>query len=168
MLVLGVDPGSRVTGFGLVEKRGNKLACVHAGIIRPEKEVCFQEKLHLLFQSLVDIIQEYRPNEMAIEDIFYAKNVKSALKLGHARGALLIAAAHCGVGIFEYTPLEIKKSVVGYGRGTKEQVQYMMKMILGIRGDLHLDTTDALAAAVCHLNGAPFRAAAVHAGGHAK
>lgn len=168
MIVLGVDPGSRVTGFGLVEKRGNRMVCVHAGIIRPEKTVCFQEKLHLLFQSLVAIIQEFQPSEMAIEDIFYAKNVKSALKLGHARGALLIAAAHCGVGIFEYTPLEIKKSVVGYGRGTKEQVQYMMKMILGIRGDLHLDATDALAAAVCHLNTSSFRAAAHHAGGYTR
>jgi crossover junction endodeoxyribonuclease RuvC len=93
---------------------------------------------------------------MAIEDLFYAKNVKSSLKLGHARGAVLIAAVHCGVKIFEYSPLEIKKSVVGYGRATKEQVRSMVQVILKLKTIPNLDTSDALAAAICHLNWARF------------
>jgi crossover junction endodeoxyribonuclease RuvC len=98
------------------------------------------------------VMEKHRPEEMAIEDVFYGKNVKSALKIGHARGAVLIAAVRCGIKIFEYTPLEIKKAVVGYGRGTKEQVRAMTRVILKLKGQPALDASDALAAAICHLN----------------
>ena len=101
---------------------------------------------------MAGIITHYRPQELAIEDIFFAKNVKSALKLGHARGAVLIAAAQSGIKIFEYTPLEIKKSVVGYGRATKEQVRSMVKIILKLKTQPALDASDALATAICHHN----------------
>jgi len=101
---------------------------------------------------MVEIMELYRPGEMSIEDVFYAKNIQSSLKLGHARGAVLIAAVQCGVRIFEYTPLEIKKSVVGYGRATKEQVNSMVKIILNLKTKPKLDTSDALAAAICHIN----------------
>jgi crossover junction endodeoxyribonuclease RuvC len=97
-------------------------------------------------------MDRYRPQEMAIEDVFYAKNIKSSLKLGHARGAVLIAAVQYQVPIFEYSPLEIKKSVVGYGRAAKEQVRAMVRLILHLNSLPSLDTSDALAAAICHLN----------------
>ena len=101
---------------------------------------------------MVEIMGRYHPEEMAIEDVFFAKNVKSALKLGHARGAVLIAAVQSSVKIYEYTPLEIKQSVVGYGRATKEQVRSMVQVILKLDTRLTLDTSDALATAICHLN----------------
>ncbi len=106
---------------------------------------------------MVKVMEEHRPEEMAIEDMFYAKNVQSSMKLGHARGAVLIAAVQCGLRIFEYTPLEIKKSVVGYGRASKEQVHSMVKTILRLKNILNLDVSDALAAAICHLNWSRFR-----------
>ena len=152
MLVLGVDPGSRITGYGLVEKKNNHMICIDAGVISsPEKEP-FYERIYKIFISMVEIMNHYQPNEMAIEDVFFAKNVRSSLKLGHARGAALIAAVDCGVKVFEYTPLEIKKSVVGYGRATKEQIRSMVKIILKLKSQLGSDTSDALAAAICHLN----------------
>ncbi len=156
MLVLGVDPGSRVTGYGLIEKRNNKLFFVHSGRIRSSGKIPFYDRIHNIFQSMTEIMDDYRPQEMAIEDVFYAKNVQSSLKLGHARGAVLIAAVRCGLRIFEYTPLEIKKSVVGYGRASKEQVQSMVRIILKLEEDLDLDISDALAAAICHVNWSRF------------
>jgi crossover junction endodeoxyribonuclease RuvC len=156
MLVLGVDPGSRITGFGLVEKSNNDLNIVNYGQVRPPAKTPFYQKIHHIFEAMVKIMGQYHPQEMAIEDMFYAKNVKSSLKLGHARGAVMIAAVECGIDIFEYTPLEIKKSVVGYGRATKEQVRSMVNMILKTDIDFNLDTSDALAAAICHLNWARF------------
>ena len=101
---------------------------------------------------MVELMETHKPQEMAIEDIFFAKNVKSSMKLGHARGAALIAAVECGVKVFEYTPLEIKKSVVGYGRATKDQIRAMVQVILKLRKPFGPDTSDALAAAICHLN----------------
>ena len=158
MLVLGVDPGSQVTGYGLVEKKNDKLTCIHSGHITSYSKTPFYERIHKIFQSMVEVMSHYQPQEMAIEDVFYAKNIKSSLKLGHARGAVLIAAVQCGVRIFEYTPLEIKKSVVGYGRATKEQVRSMVGIILKLKKTPNLDTSDALATAICHLNWSRFEA----------
>lgn len=152
MLVLGVDPGSRVSGYGLVEKEGHLLTCLHAGTISTSSQLPFYQRVHEIFEAMLGIMTRYRPDEMAIEDIFYDKNVKSTLKIGHARGAILIAAVQCGIKIFEYTPLEIKKAVVGYGRATKEQVRAMTQVILKLNSQPALDASDALAAAVCHLN----------------
>lgn len=158
MLVLGVDPGSRVTGYGLVEKGGHDVRCIHAGLIRPPESIPFYKRIHTIFETMVEIMGRYRPCEMAIEDLFYAKNIQSSLKLGHARGAVIIAAVHCHIPIFEYTPLEIKKSVVGYGQADKEQVRSMVQVILRFRGELPLDASDALAAAICHINWSRFEA----------
>ena len=156
MIVLGVDPGSRVTGYGIVEKRNNEILHVHSGYIRSSDKIPFYGRIHHIYQSMLKIMDDYHPQEMAIEDMFYAKNVQSSLKLGHARGAVLIAAVQCGLRIFEYTPLEIKKSVVGYGRASKEQVLSMVRIMLKLRDGLKLDTSDALAAAICHLNWSRF------------
>ena len=156
MIVLGVDPGSIVTGYGLVKKIRNETTCIHSGRISFPGNLPFYNRIHKIYLAMVDIMREYGPREMAIEDVFYAKNVKSSLKLGHARGAVLIAAVQCGVQIFEYTPLEIKKSVVGYGRATKEQVRSMIRIILKLKEIPSLDTSDALAVAVCHTNWSRF------------
>ena len=156
MLVLGVDPGSQVTGYGLVEKKNDNLTCIHSGHITSSSKIPFYERIHKIFQSMVEVMGQYGPQEMAIEDMFYAKNIKTSLKLGHARGAVLIAAVQCGIQIFEYTPLEIKKSVVGYGRATKEQVRSMVRIILKLKSIPNLDISDALATAICHLNWSRF------------
>ena len=160
MLVLGVDPGSRVTGYGLVEKKNNNLTCIHSGHISCSSKIPFYERIYKIFQDMNEVMAHYRPDEMAIESLFNAKNVQSSLKLGHARGALLVAAVQCGVRIFEYTPLEIKKSVVGYGRASKEQVRSMVKTILKLKTNPGLDTSDALATAICHLNWTRFESVA--------
>ncbi len=152
MLVLGVDPGSIVTGYGLVKKDGNRLTYIGGGNISFPKSWPFYLRVHGIFKSLIDIMQEYNPEEMSIEDIFFSKNVKSALKIGHARGAALVAAIQCNLKVFEYSPLQIKQSVVGYGRATKEQVRDMVKLILKIDTRLSLDASDALATAICHQN----------------
>lgn len=150
--VLGVDPGSRVTGYGLIEKRPGGIVCVDCGQIRPPAEMPFYERIHHIFLAMIEIMHRHCPQEMAIEDIFHAKNAKSSLKLGHARGAVLVAAVHCGLKVFEYSPLEIKKALVGYGRGSKEQVRRMVQLMLNLKTLPGLDTSDALATAVCHAN----------------
>jgi len=152
MIVLGVDPGSIVTGYGLVEKKGDKMTCIHADAISLSKDLPFFQRIYSIYQSMVEVMTRFCPGEMAIEDIFFSKNVKSALKIGHARGAVLIAATQCGLKIYEYSPLEIKKSVVGYGRATKAQVRSMVQVILTLDYQPNFDTADALAAAICHLN----------------
>ncbi len=156
MLVLGVDPGSQITGYGLVEKNNDRLVCIASGYISSPSASPLYSRIHNIFQKMVEIMTNYQPDEMAVEDVFYAKNVKSSLKLGHARGAVMIAAVQCGVKIFEYSPLEIKKSVVGYGRATKEQVRSMVKILLELDTEPGFDTSDALAAAICHLNHSEF------------
>jgi crossover junction endodeoxyribonuclease RuvC len=152
MLVIGVDPGSLATGYGLVKREGNSLIYVEGGRISFTASWPFYQRVHRIFGVLVEIIQAHHPEEMSIEDVFFAKNVKSALKIGHVRGAALVAATQCGLRVFEYSPLQIKQSVVGYGRASKEQVRAMVKLILKLDTQLSLDTADALAIAICHHN----------------
>lgn len=159
MLVLGIDPGSRVTGFGLVERQGTGLCCIHTGVVSISAQIPFYERIHRIYHSMVELMSRHRPEELAIEDVFFAKNVKSTLKIGHARGAVLIAAVECGLRIFEYTPLEIKKAVAGYGSASKDQVRSMIRCMLKLQTDPPLDASDALATAICHLNWKRFKVA---------
>jgi crossover junction endodeoxyribonuclease RuvC len=159
MLVLGIDPGSRVTGFGLVERERTGLTCIRSGIISLSGEIPFYERIHRIYHSITEIMTQHRPDQLAIEDCFFAKNVKSSLKIGHARGAVLIAAVECGLEIFEYSPLEIKKAVAGYGSASKEQVRSMIRWMLKMTAEPPLDASDALATAICHLNWKRFDAA---------
>jgi len=152
MLVLGVDPGSRVTGYGLVEKRDRRLICLESGTVATSIRLPFYERVHEIFRAMMGIMERCNPAEMSVEDMFFHKNLQSSMKIGHARGAVLIAAVECGIRIFEYSPLEIKKSVVGYGRASKEQVRAMIQIMLNLKKPPALDASDALAAAVCHLN----------------
>ena len=157
MLVLGVDPGSRITGYGLLEEKNREISFIEAGLVKPPEKMPFSQKIHRIFQGLVEILDRCAPDAVAVEDLFYAKNARSSLKLGHARGAALIAAGQHDIPVFEYTPLEIKKSVVGYGRADKEQVRSMVSMMLQLKKQVPLDASDALAAAICHINSSRLR-----------
>lgn len=152
MRVLGIDPGSRITGYGLVDQQGNRLIHVDNGAIFTDKAADFAGRLKLIFEGLTAVIVEYRPDEVAVENIFFSTNVQSAIKLGQARGAAIVAAVHAGLPVAEYTALQVKQAVVGQGRAEKGQVQKMLKALLGLPEIAQEDASDALAVAVCHIN----------------
>jgi crossover junction endodeoxyribonuclease RuvC len=149
---IGVDPGSRFTGYGIVEGDGFRLKYVHHGTIRLPSKRSFPERLKIIFEELNGVISEYKPEYMAVEEVFFAKNVKSALSLGQARGVVLLAGISAGLSIHEYSALRIKQSISGYGRAAKEQVSGMIQNLFRISGPIDLNATDALAAAVCHIS----------------
>ncbi len=149
--ILGVDPGTNVLGYALVEVAGNKLKLVEMGVVSMQHLGSQQEKLRRILERLRKLIVEYRPREMAIEAPFFGKNVQSMLKLGRAQGVAIAAAMTEGLETTEYSPKEIKKAVTGNGNATKEQVAAMLERMLSEKVDQQmLDATDALAAAVCH------------------
>lgn len=147
--ILGIDPGSRLTGFGVVDFRGAKAAYVASGTVQ-SMDGAFADRLRQIFESVGSIVDEYRPDTVSIESVFMHKNPGSALKLGHARSAALCATFAHGAEVFEYAPREIKLAVVGSGAATKEQVQHMIVSILKLDGVPTPDAADALAAALCH------------------
>ena len=150
--ILGIDPGANATGYGVVEGIGDRLVAGQFGVIRAKQGQPLADRLLSIFEGLRGVIEAQRPHECAIEDVFNSKNPRSSLILGHARGAGILAARSMGIPVFEYSPLEVKRAVVGYGRAEKQQVQVMVKLILGIDGRVAQDAADALAVAVCHLN----------------
>lgn len=162
MKVLGIDPGTRRTGWGVVEARGSRMVHVASGLA-PGVGECLAERLAAIADVLDEVVRLHTPAAMAVETLFHAKNAQSALKLGHARGVALLSAARNGVRVFEYTAGQIKQATVGRGRAEKTQVQLMVRMILGVEDDMALDTSDALAAAICHLQWAD--SPALQAGG---
>jgi len=151
--IFGIDPGSDRTGYGCIESSGSRHRLVACGILSAPARSTFPEKLLVIHRGLKALLERYRPECVAIENIFYAKNVRSALKLGHARGVALLAASEAAIPVVEYSPAEIKRSVVGYGRAEKAQVQTMMKLLLGldVAPSPH-DVADALAVAICHVH----------------
>jgi crossover junction endodeoxyribonuclease RuvC len=149
-LILGVDPGSRATGFGIISRRGNSLGIVDAGVIRLTSEKRFAKRLERLYARLNEVIRLHHPTVSAVEDVFHAVNPRSALLLGHARGAIMLAAVHGGLPVYEYTPTEVKQAVVGYGRAEKAQVQHMVRILLNLPERPAQDAADALAVAICH------------------
>jgi crossover junction endodeoxyribonuclease RuvC len=159
--VFGIDPGSGRTGYGCVETDGSRHRIVMCGAIAPPPDATFPEKLLMIHSRLTAFIEECRPDCAAIENLFHANNVRSALKLGHARGVATLAAVEAGLPVFEYTPAEIKRAVVGNGRADKPQVQRMVKVILGLAlVPTPHDAADALAVAICHVHShSPARAA---------
>lgn len=151
MRIFGIDPGSTRTGYGCVQSDGSRHRLVCFGSISAPAGSTFPVKLKAIHSGLIALIAEHRPDFIAIEDLFHAKNVRSALKLGHARGVALLAAMEAGVPIAEYAPSEIKLAVVGYGRAEKSQVQQMVQMLLGLaEPPTPHDAADALAVALCH------------------
>lgn len=147
--ILGIDPGSRVTGFGLIDSDGLRSRHVASGCVRVE-ELPWPRRLGGIFQGLADVVQRYRPQEVAVEQVFFARNAASALKLGQARGAAICAVLAEGVEVHEYTPRAVKQAVVGSGGAEKAQVEHMVKIILSLQEELAEDQADALAVAICH------------------
>ena len=146
-----MDPGTIITGYGIIDFENNELSYVTSGTINIPATKDFGPRLQKIYDELASLIKKYKPQEFSLETAFYGKNVQSALKIGYARGVSLLAAAHSGLNIKEYSPREIKKSVVGKGSSTKEQVQYMIKGLLALKkSKMKFDESDALAAAICH------------------
>lgn len=149
MRILGIDPGSRTTGYGLVELDGQRIVYVDSGCIRCG-DGALPDRLDIIFRGISDIIQQHGPSVASVEQVFMARNADSALKLGQARGAAICALKQAGLEVQEYSALQIKQAVVGRGHADKQQVQHMVKALLGLMGDPQADAADALAAAICH------------------
>ncbi len=151
MVILGIDPGFAITGYGVVKYEGNKFSVIDYGAVTTESTKALSERLLILYNGLEDLIARYKPSAVAVEELFFNKNIKTALNVGHGRGVALLAAARLGVEVFEYTPLQVKQSVVGYGRAEKAQIQQMVKLILNLKAvPKPDDVADALAIAICH------------------
>jgi crossover junction endodeoxyribonuclease RuvC len=151
--VFGIDPGSNRTGYGCIDSDGRRHRLVLCGAIRAGASASFPDKLAAIHRALTAVLAECRPECVAIENLFHATNVRSALKLGHARGVAMLAAVEAGLEIVEYTPAEIKRAVVGYGRAEKAQVGQMVKLLLSLECvPAPHDAADALAVAICHLH----------------
>ena len=150
--VLGIDPGLRATGYGVLERVGQQLVYVTSGVIRtPDADL--PDRLKCIFDNLGEVIAEHRPEQVAVEKVFVNVNPESTLLLGQARGAAICAAVTCGLPVSEYTALQVKQAVVGNGHAAKEQVQEMVRRLLNLAADPSADAADALACAICHAHG---------------
>lgn len=153
MVIMGIDPGFAITGYGIVKYEGNKFSVIDYGAVTTPAHTSLSSRLLQLNTGLEEIIAKYKPDMVAVEELFFNKNIKTALNVGHGRGVALLSAARLGLEVFEYTPLQVKQSVVGYGRAEKAQIQQMVKAILNLpavpKPD---DVADALAVAICHGN----------------
>ncbi len=151
MRILGIDPGYAILGWGVVDKIGNKFQAVDFGAITTDKDMPMTERLECLYDQLRELIGEYNPQVASIEQLYFNNNAKTAINVGQARGVAVLACVKGGLEINEYTPLQIKQALVGYGRADKKQIQFMVKTILNLRETPKPDdTADALAAAICH------------------
>jgi len=152
VVVLGIDPGTAITGYGVVMRSsGGAVRLRECGVIRTSAERPLMERIREIYDATAVLIDRHRPRVVSVEDVFQGKNAQSALKLGHARGAILLAVAHAGVAVAEYAPREIKKAVVGNGNATKEQVGYMVQKQLRLKeAPSPSDAADGVAAALCH------------------
>jgi len=159
MRVLGIDPSVHSTGFGIIEYSQNNYTVLSYGVIKPSRRLLFHHKINEIKNQLEKLIDTFTPDEVAIENPFYAQNIKTAITLGQVRGATLVAVASYNCSLHEYSPLEIKKAVTGYGRADKDQVKTMIKALLKIDDEkMESDASDALATAFCHLNSRIFQA----------
>jgi crossover junction endodeoxyribonuclease RuvC len=150
--ILGIDPGSRATGYGVITKKANRLYYVTCGVIRLGDKYAFSDRLKIIFDGLCEVITTHKPIVAAVEDVFVAANPRTALKLGHARGVAVLAALHHGLKVYDYTPRMVKQAVVGYGNADKQQVQQMVRVLLQLSAPPSADAADALAVAMCHAN----------------
>ncbi|MBE6083338.1 MULTISPECIES: crossover junction endodeoxyribonuclease RuvC [Tissierellales] len=158
MIIIGIDPGIAIVGYGVVKLTGNKFEVLDYGAITTESKMAFPNRLKIIYNKMTEIIDKYSPTDLAMEELFFNKNVKTAIKVGQARGVEILAAVNKGVEIYEYTPLQIKQAVVGYGRADKNQVQEMVKMLLNLKEiPKPDDVADALAVALCHGNSLKFK-----------
>ncbi|NIO70527.1 MAG: crossover junction endodeoxyribonuclease RuvC [Anaerolineae bacterium] len=159
MLVLGIDPGTAITGYGLVKGEGDDLTLVAYGAITTSSDWPLPERLQRIYRELTALIEDQQPTAAAVEELFFSKNVRTALSVGQARGVALLAAANAGLPIHEYTPLQVKQAIAGYGRATKDQVQQMVRMLLALDSVPQPDdAADAIAVAICHIHSAKLTA----------
>ncbi len=156
MRVLGLDPGSRRTGFGVVERSGNRLRCVEHGCVTPPATAPLAQRLHFIAREVGAIMERVAPDAVVVEEAFFRENVRSAMVLGHVRGALLVAGVERNLEVVEYSPREIKLGVTGNGGAAKEQVAFMVRRLLALEELPGADAADALAGAICHLNRSRF------------
>ena len=155
MLVLGIDPGTAITGYGLVREDDEGQALVGYGVITTPAGQPLPERLQTIYRGLADVIREHQPEQAAVEELFFSRNVRTALSVGHARGVVLLALADAGLQVYEYKPLEVKQAITGYGGADKQQVQEMVRMLLDLeRVPQPDDAADAVAVAVCHIHSA--------------
>jgi len=158
MIILGIDPGIAIMGYSILECKGNKFNAIDYGCIRTDSKLLFPDRIKIIYDSLTEIIKKYNPDDLAIEELFFNKNVKTAIKVGQARGVEILAAVNQGLDIYEYTPLQIKQAVVGYGRADKNQVQEMVKILLNLKEKPKPDdVADALAVSICHGSSIKFK-----------
>ncbi|MGZ3649087.1 MAG: crossover junction endodeoxyribonuclease RuvC [Syntrophales bacterium] len=150
--VLGIDPGIHITGYAVVEKQKSSLKHVMHGEIKMARGSSLSSRLSMIYDRLVEVINESSPDAIVVEDVFYGRNIKSLIRQGETRGVVILAGARTRIPVYEYTPLEVKKAVVGYGRAEKHQIQNMVKAILNLSDLPPADGADALAIAICHLN----------------
>ena len=151
MIILGVDPGTATTGYGIIEEKVGKIKLIDYGVIITEPKQPLETRLEIIYDQLSDIIVEYNPEEIAVEELFFSNNVKTAMAVGQARGVILLAAKKSGALVSEYTPNQVKNGICGYGGADKKQVQKMVQMILKLDEIPHPDdAADALAIAICH------------------
>lgn len=157
MKILGIDPGYAIMGYGIVEMKGNHFKPIAYGAVTTNKNMAMPDRLKHLYTGLMEVISEYEPDVVSIEQLFFNTNTTTAILVGQARGVAILACANSGLEIFEYTPLQIKQGLIGYGRAEKKQIQHMVKTILNLKQIPKLDdTADALAAAICHGHCADF------------
>jgi crossover junction endodeoxyribonuclease RuvC len=153
--IIGIDPGSRITGYGVIDADRGQLYFVACGVVKTTTSYPFSYRLNEIFEGINEVVQVHEPVVAAVEDVFLATNPRSALKLGHARGAAVVAATQNGLTVFDYSPRSVKQAVVGYGQADKKQVQHMVRILLGLSGTPSADAADALAVAICHANQFP-------------
>jgi crossover junction endodeoxyribonuclease RuvC len=151
MRILGIDPGTGIVGIGVIDFVGNKYELVDAGVIRTPANQELSERLETIFEEIMEVIRQNKPDVASIEKLFFAQNVTTAISVSHARGVLMLAAKKSGLKIAEYTPLQIKQALTGYGRAEKKQIQVMVQTILKLKEPIKQDDcADAVAAAICH------------------
>jgi crossover junction endodeoxyribonuclease RuvC len=157
MRILGIDPGYAILGYGIVDYSANKYSLVCCGAVTTDKDMQMPERLSHIFDKLTWIIDDFKPEVAAVEELFFNSNQKTAIHVGEARGAAVVACAKAGIPVFEYTPLQIKQALTGYGRADKEQIQEVVRNVLGLKDLIRPDdAADATAAAICHGNSAAY------------
>ena len=160
--ILGIDPGTHITGYGLVKKSGSEFIHIDNGCIIAKRAHAIPDRLNEIYEGLRAALEKYKPDVVAIEEAFFAKNPASALRIGEGRGVAILAATQCGLPVYEYSTREVKQAITGFGQATKEQVQQMIKRILKLPEVAQVDASDALAVAICHLQS--FRLKDIRAG----
>jgi crossover junction endodeoxyribonuclease RuvC len=160
MRILGIDPGVAITGFSIIEENSSVFSCIASGCIRTKSDMHAEQRLEIIYDKIIELITLYKPQAVSIEKIFFSKNVRSAFQVGEARGVVILAASKNNLELFQYTPLQVKQAVAGYGKAEKMQVQKMVQMLLSLDTIPTVDDeADAMAVALCHLQSRRFQEA---------